>query len=1005
MLLTIILVSGALLSSDLKANKGVGIMAPSALNVTSQCANEPQDMSQWCICPPSWINVTCSQLDPGLNYGNPVIQYGCNCGSIIYGPYITDNRVGCGAGTIVKVWNVWTMYGEFTCVQTINVTGGYYGYPNIYWPPDYTVTGCQYGTDPNDLPPPYNKPTWWAPDCSQLMYTYYDEVFYPHNIPGVCKKILRHWKVIDWCIYNVDNPWSQGQWTCTQLIKIMDGYPPTINCPGNVVVDAGPNCSGSYVHIPPATSSDPCGSTYITNNSPYDVYGGADASGYYPPGTTKVTFWATDACGNSCSCYILVTVTDKKKPTPVVYYGLSTSLMCMNPQPMIEIQAKWFDAGSFDNCTPKHKLKFSVYPKVFTCADRGYNDVTITVTDESGNFETVNSYIIVDDNQGCCGVDTTNPPDIDCPDDVVIDALTNDCSGAQVNLAPATATSDCNGAVTIKNNSPYATSNGANASGVYPIGTTVVTFTATDFCGKKSTCKTTIKVRDGKKPSPVVFDGLAISLMEDTINGGGMINLIPEWFDAGSFDNCTDNQDLIFSISPSFFNCDSLGERVVTFTVTDESGNTEYVTTHIVIQDPNDFCVTNFTANVAGLIKTEDGEKVSDVHMMAMTPDTMYEKRVDGDYVMLDLKGGVKYDIIPEKTDDLRNGVSTKDLIILKNHILGKSLIQSPYKLIAADVNSDKIINTLDLILLRKLVLATIDSLPGNYSWKFVNEEYIFDPFKPALTQEYPTKVEITKLKENQDDVSFIGTKMGDLNNSVLASATSNNGDIAVRGNGNIKLYALTSESDDKKIRIDFTPETAVNVDGMQMEINFDPAVMKYNGIDQGILTGISSASSINTSQAELGILKVSWVNNDGVPVDPTQVMFSMLFDKVSDAGSAKLRVNPYVLNPELYDVNDNTFNIELINEKVESKDGFALFQNRPNPLQTYTSIGFNLPEASDIELSIYDLSGNMVKTIKGSFAKGTNKVDIEWTSAKGIYYYVLKAGNNIATKKMIVLE
>jgi hypothetical protein len=76
--------------------------------------------------------------------------------------------------------------------------------------------------------------------------------------------------------------------------------------------------------------------------------------------------------------------------------------MCVNPQPMIEIQARWFDAGSFDNCTPNSRLKFDVYPKVFTCADRGYNDVTVTVTDEAGNKETV-TYIIVDDNVGCCG--------------------------------------------------------------------------------------------------------------------------------------------------------------------------------------------------------------------------------------------------------------------------------------------------------------------------------------------------------------------------------------------------------------------------------------------------------------------------------------------------------------------------------------------------------------------------------------------------------------------------
>ena len=989
--------AGAFTTSELKANIGCGVLAPSAEGV--------MDMSQWVTCPPAWINVTCSQLDPGLNYGSPWVANGCGCGSIIYGPYIVDNRVGCGAGTITKTWNIWTMYGEYTCSQTINVSGGYYGYPVIHWPPDYNLSGCGSGYLPDDLPAPYNRPTWSAPECSQLMYTYYDEVFYPEYNSGICKKIFRHWKVIDWCIYNVDNPWSQGQWSCTQLIMVKDQYPPTIQCPGNVVVDAGPNCSGSYVHIPPATAYDPCGNVTITNNSPYDVYGGADASGYYPPGTTKVTFWATDACGNTCACWINVTVTDKKKPTPVVYYGLSTSLMCMNPQPMIEIQAKWFDAGSFDNCTPKHKLKFSVYPKIFTCADRGYNDVTITVTDEAGNSETVNSYIIVDDNIGCCGVDTTNPPVINCPGDITVDALTNDCSGALVTLDPATATSDCNGAVTIKNNSPYATGHGANASGVYPIGTTVVTFTATDFCGKKSTCKTTIRVKDGKKPSPVVFYGLAITLMEDTINGGGIINLVPEWFDAGSFDNCTDNNDLIFSISPSSFNCDSLGERNVRITVTDESGNTEYVNTYIVIQDPNDVCVTTFTANIAGLIKTEDGDKVSAVDMMAMTPDTMYEKRVDGDYVLLDLKGGEKYEIVPQKTDDIRNGVSTKDLIILKNHIIGKDLIQSPYKLIAADVNSDKVINTLDLLMLRKLVLGTLDELPGDVSWKFIDGSYIFSPFTPALTQNYPSKIVINKLKENKDNISFIGTKMGDLNSSVSASATGDNNDILLRGNGNIKLFALTSETTESKVRVDFTPDMAVNTDGMQMELNFDPTLVKYTGIDQGILTGLYNSTCINTSNVANGSIKISWVSNNAIYVDPTQIMFSMLFEKLNNAGNIKFKLNPYGLNPELYDRDNNTFDIELINEKVASVNGFALFQNRPNPLQSYTSIGFNLPEASDIELNIYDVTGNVVKTIKGTYAKGTNKVDIEWTNTKGVYYYMLKAGDNVATKKMIVIE
>jgi len=76
-------------------------------------------------------------------------------------------------------------------------------------------------------------------------------------------------------------------------------------------------------------------------------------------------------------------------------------------------------------------------------------------------------------------------------------------------------------------------------------------------------------VRDGKKPTPVVFHGLAVNLVDDTIHGGGTITLLPEWFDAGSFDNCTSNHDLQFEVYPNVYNCDSLGVRYITFKVTD----------------------------------------------------------------------------------------------------------------------------------------------------------------------------------------------------------------------------------------------------------------------------------------------------------------------------------------------------------------------------------------------------------------------------------------------------
>ena len=59
------------------------------------------------------------------------------------------------------------------------------------------------------------------------------------------------------------------------------------------------------------------------------------------------------------------------------------------------------------------------------------------------------------------------------------------------------------------------------------------------------------------------------------------------------------------------------------------------------------------------------------------------------------------------KTDDYTNGVSTLDLVLIQRHIfLGLTKLDSPEKLLAADVNKDGKVTASDLVELRKLILA-----------------------------------------------------------------------------------------------------------------------------------------------------------------------------------------------------------------------------------------------------------------------------------------------------------
>jgi subtilisin-like proprotein convertase family protein len=71
----------------------------------------------------------------------------------------------------------------------------------------------------------------------------------------------------------------------------------------------------------------------------------------------KVTWKITDGCGNVDQCESTVMVVDKKAPTPYCL-SVSTAIMQTNPQ-MVELWAKDFDKGAFDNCSPQNKLYFT----------------------------------------------------------------------------------------------------------------------------------------------------------------------------------------------------------------------------------------------------------------------------------------------------------------------------------------------------------------------------------------------------------------------------------------------------------------------------------------------------------------------------------------------------------------------------------------------------------------------------------------------------------------------
>jgi len=106
-------------------------------------------------------------------------------------------------------------------------------------------------------------------------------------------------------------------------------------------------------------------------------------------------------------------------------------------------------------------------------------------------------------------------------------------------------------------------------------------------------------------------------------------------------------------------------------------------------------------------------------------------------------------------------------------------------------------------------------------------------------------------------------------------------------------------------------------------------------------------------------------------------------------------------------------------NESSETVKNFKLFQNYPNPFNPSTKIKFTIPaletrHASSLQmvtLKVYDILGNEVATlVNEEFPAGEYEVNFDASSGignlvSGIYFYKLKAGNFIQTKKMIYLK
>ena len=404
------------------------------------------------------------------------------------------------------------------------------------------------------------------------------------------------------------------------------------------------------------------------------------------------------------------------------------------------------------------------------------------------------------------------------------------------------------------------------------------------------------------------------------------------------------------------------------------------------------------TVSLGGEIQYYAGDAGVDSALVALSGGAVGADTTDaaGVYGFADLPPD-NYVVRPSKMGDIRGVVTPFDASHILRHAVG-AMPLTPYQKIAADVTGNGQVGPFDASYILRYFVGAETQFPTGKDWMFVPTAFAITH---ANWPNAPDSSSYTPLNTNLPEEDYVGIVYGDVSGNWPGAPPAKMVD-----GGVLRTVApdAFSASPGTEFTVPIRIDDAKDVLSAGLVVRYDPLTFEaVEAVPSGLASECAFAAHIlRDGEIRIAMAGAAALEGSGALSE----IRLRVREEIDPMTSSWLRIDEVVLNDGAIPAVGRSAVFSALPEE------YALGPNAPNPFNPHTTIRYQLPRENEVTLRIYDMAGQLVRTLVERRVEVGYRT-VLWDGrdergrevASGVYLCRLQAGTFLAVQKMALIK